>query len=347
MESKKRKALEVTLPDLFAYLALPENLARVAEATFKHTRKGCLIKSIIEDCRESLPGDLRDVVTPQPTAFLFILEVISKATVTKDEMIQIIESLHKIMPVLFENQFTLNSRYVELRRTIFKKFPEGDVVKKAWSLLCLPAEDRKALKTNYQLQVYDRNCAQTDVSAKHVLEVVEALFSIPRDWVDEMILVALSTGARSIEILKVSEFFEDPEDKGWIKIKGVAKSKGETRVIKKPLIGECVTGKDICASVDTLRLQVQADKHWDLSKMTNTEINNGVSATLQKRTRKIFGQKFTFHKLRALYAALAWFKVSELTKLTMTANAFYSAVLGHKPTSLGTSLSYQRFTVTK
>ena len=80
----------------------------------------------------------------------------------------------------------------------------------------------------------------------------------------------------------------------------------------------------------------------DAKEMTVQKLVSLVDPRANKLIRGLFGEDYTFHATRAIYAQMAWISYAPPG---MSQTSFYSQVLGHKEGSLTTALSYQTFSI--
>jgi hypothetical protein len=284
------------------------------------------------------------------TTELSVVYTILDQCTLEDTVRYILIYLKQLIEALYHNVSSRNQIFCRTRKRINQRF--GSIRYEVKRVLHISLPESEMLRLRYNAQVYETNVNQKDIADKKVVQVIQDMRSSP-DWVNLMIVVALSVGSRMIEIVRVSNF-ELTEHPKLIRIVGVAKQK-ETdmpKVITKPVIG--LRAKNVIDIVSFIRRTLSRTRVWGLGVnpdgtytygdyKTNQEISSTISVPLQKKVRELFGENFSFHKLRSVYAELAWKR--QYKHLTMSKTAYYSYVLGHKPTSLTTALSYQRFDI--
>jgi hypothetical protein len=146
----------------------------------------------------------------------------------------------------------------------------------------------------------------TKVTLNQVQDMMNHFLS-SNDLLDKVLAIQLASGARTIEALKVSHFekvsyFRDGMDSGhMIRVIGLAKSKSKYKdELIRPLL--FINTKDFLTLVK--RVREGLEKQYQLSSLSDTQINDMFSNQLIKRVRrlKIKGIK-SAHDMRKLYAA--------------------------------------------
>lgn len=357
-------AKQQELVGLFADLAQPENLNKIRRETMIEGRKHVseTIMDAIKPFIASLPPDTKNEFEGCRLAELPCIITLLENVTTPETIKKIIPYLQELMPVIYQNTNSRTSNYGALRDSIEEKYKDyPDIIQMTKSVLHISQASALERKMNYAADVHQRNINQIEISDKAILKIISD-YQFSTNWRELMVVAGLAVGSRMIEIIKVSDYKKPdaPANPHWIKIIGVAKDTGEgerdakdglggKRIIVKPIIG--LVNDDIIRIVSTIRKILSDSKNWDLGKLpdgretkgqpkSNQAIANNVSQMLQQTVKKMVGEPYTFHKLRAMYAEMAWtiYPVQGKTK-----TAYYSEVLGHKPTSLTTALSYQRF----
>jgi hypothetical protein len=257
-----------------------------------------------------------------------IIETGSKRTVEK-----IIEPLQKLIPAIWQNLESRKNIYVKIRKTVNQFHPElKEFYKKGLHISSLDSFD---LKVNYNNKVYQRNIQQLQLDKAVALKLVQDLKETVR-WENLMIVIAMCVGSRMIEIAKLSKYYPLGNGLNEIFVCGLAKCKDEKRECMRPVAGG-LDANDIIGLVEVVRTCLQIGE-----TESNSAISSRLSKPLQKQVRALFGKTMTFHKLRSVYAELAW--EANIDK-NLSKPAFYAKVLGHKPQNLSTALSYQRYVI--
>lgn len=302
------------------------------------------------------------------------------AQATHQQMIEAIPLLATIYrSILYPNPRTMSTRISQLKKVIVKQFSNfPEVLQLAQSSLKAPVEVSKSLKKNYQAKLYDTNKKLRQLDDAEIFSIINKI-QFSDDWRDRGILLGLSSGARLIELARLS-FFQGYEDDSTYLIQvnvakkrngseepvikteaeyqemlnmGVedwAKSK-DLQVIKKNLIGIpidqfTVTLKNFRISIKDLYKvnvgYVQGESP-DPPPISNVEVTKRLHRPLSKRVRQLFkDDAMNFHDLRSIYATLSF---DLFAPENVSANAWVSDVLGHQKGSLATSISYQKFSI--
>jgi hypothetical protein len=249
--------------------------------------------------------------------------------------------------------------------SIQEKFGDGKISEKAKEVLRLPKESALLRNKNYSAKVFAQHRHQRQIVDSDVLEQIN-LLRYKKDWVDLTLLVGLAVGSRLIEILKVSTF-ETAEHPNYIKVIGVAKDRNDkeikeahlhlgveekianSRTFVKPILGG-ILSDELIEIVDKIRVQFSDqhgidlgfEEHEGRQHRTRKQLTNLADKRVNDKIREIFGQEYTFHDSRAIYAQLAFI---QFAPQGISQTAYYSEVLGHSENSLTTALSYQKFAI--
>ena len=290
-----------------------------------------------------------------------------------DKLKAILHPLRQVGETLYLNANTRSRFYSEFRTMLTLKFPRSEEylteIRKATSL---DYESHQKLVQAAQHRVIQTNTEGLMFEAVTVFNVIRKLNESPM-WAERGVAVALACGARSIEILKISEFRPVPkgEDEGaaegakgenWIIQIGIAKDKEQKkrkeaaataaaeglsaldipREVKKPLL--VLTPAQLIASIAFIREQSSLDgKGW--AHTPNTEVNSKTHYQLNRAIQHAFGRSdISFHRItRALYGRITFDTFHHDPGLSLT--AWVSSVLGHQIGSLQSALNYQAVTV--
>jgi integrase len=158
-----------------------------------------------------------------------------------------------------------------------------------------------------------------------------------------IILLALTTGRRQVELLKTLEIDYNKNRKQKIYFKGIVK-KGSKSIDKEAGTILFITIQETKKYLNMLR------KLLPTQKMENIKINqkyNGVIASaLIRYTKDIIGFKLKFHDLRSLYAEYAWETLGEGYTNKAT---FFDMVLNHKvePTTADNYFKFKNKRISK
>lgn len=351
------------LLSVFAELAEPYNLELIKREVSKEGKQKQKSTFVLDA--------FAAYVSNQPTIEQSLFEKCKNNE--KDFMIRLIETtdpdtaersipyVQKLMGALYPK---IGTRHVYNKqvRDAYKLYDDYnlDIYKQACKVIHITKKEHAGIKNGYAKTVYDRHKQQVGVSYNDVMDFIET-HKDSTDWRMLTLVIGVSTGSRLIEILRVSDFQENTGYFKLIKVIGLAKDKGYEsadvlrddkgrRMLIKPTVG--LTAKEVIHIVSSLRHSLSIERNWNLGTLpdgtetkgvdkTNSEITRSVSKGLQAKVRSYFDQSLTFHKLRAMYAEMAY--MEDPLNERMTKTSYFSTVLGHRPNSLQTALSYERF----
>ncbi len=151
-------------------------------------------------------------------------------------------------------------------------------------------------------------------------------------WVDLSILVALASGRRAIEVLKVGAF--NKVDDHHVLFSGQAKTKSRG-VIKPYKIPVLIHSDTFIEAFNKLRMST----HFEY--MSNDEINAGTAARLNMHFRRYMGVEkgLVFKDSRAIYLALMLESYHDNSMGTV--EAFGAMLLGHSELDVSTQVIYK------
>jgi hypothetical protein len=97
-------------------------------------------------------------------------------------------------------------------------------------------------------------------------------------------------------------------------------------------------------------IREQISNHYNVSlgpeykgrEITRKQVTNLVDKQANTKIKELFGEGYTFHDARAIYAQLAYIQHAPPS---LSQTYYYSQVLGHAENSLTTALSYQKFSI--
>jgi len=277
----------------------------------------------------------------------------------------IIPLFAKVIPALYPNLQTRANKFSNISTFIKKRFPQLEDL--ANDNFHVTREEHAELIKHANKKVFDRNAKQIEIVDAEVLRIINDLRWVPAnlDWTAQFIFIGLATGARLIEIAEVSRF-EAADNPMEIRVVGVAKDpndKAESRlaededkedkkdkkeddqedkkrIITKPIVGG-PTGKEIVEKVEKLRQELA--RHFNLDELEERrQVTNLLDHALNKRIKQLFGEQFTFHSTRGIYATLAYAFYAPNDK---SPPVYFSEILGHQKDSMNSALSYQVFTL--
>lgn len=148
--------------------------------------------------------------------------------------------------------------------------------------------------------------------------------------VQNIVLVMVTTGARLIEVLRVSQFDQVPNAPRLVSVTGFAKkSSSYTGSVTKPLV--VITYLRLQEAVEYVRLSLASEEG-----RTNKQVSSKYGKAVQRFTHQFaFLPKTTAHDFRRLYAQLSFV---EFAPKSTSLQAWTKKVLNHE--SLMTSINY-------
>ena len=256
----------------------------------------------------------------------------------------------QLLPVLYTKISVLNTWLSTISGTIQKKFHTDEklgveIVRTAKNKLRLSKEERKLQQINYAAKVAKANAQQKELTDTKVLEVINSLRTAiaedqkGKDVISRICLVGLCVGSRISEIVSVSTYTE-VDNPHYVQVEGVSKERKKVdgpaapRTFIKPVI--LLLSEELIDVIISLRQQLETHYKIDLGEgagpedakeMTVQKLVSLVDPRANKRIRELFGEDYTFHATRAIYAQMAWISYAPPG---MSQTSFYSQVLGHK-----------------
>lgn len=247
---------------------------------------------------------------------------------------QIFPLLQRLLIAIYPNEGSLASRIIAWRKPLKEKYgAQSDVHVLSMEKLGIPRERVQARREEYTNAVREavRERKTATFTEADVMRVIKD-GSLSNDIAKNIVAVLLATGSRLIECLKVSEFLEEKGQPGLIRVVGTAKGRNTTpKVIVRPLVGLSAT--------DVIDLVKHIRGAYDFSSLSNEKATMKVDASVNKAATEYFGEPITAHKLRYIWASLAYQKFGG----NVPEQEWLREMLGH--TSADTSLIYTQMTV--
>lgn len=153
-------------------------------------------------------------------------------------------------------------------------------------------------------------------------------------WSRRAVAIALLTGRRFIEIVKVGNFKESKSSPYHILFSGQAKTSFKKTYVF-PLCTDKVNAKEVIKSINRIRNEWTIPKGLD--KKDNYESSFVGGATVRQTARYWFPQVNTFKDLRGVYGAICY---NKFAKDKITETRYLSDILGHHHTDLKSGMSY-------
>jgi len=213
-----------------------------------------------------------------------------------------------------------------------------------------------AFRTDKGVALRLKNEAASRLFAKHDKQImvsrakVEALLlELPKSqhWVDLAIFIALASGRRMIEVVKVGNF--EPVDNYHVLFSGQAKMKtrDDATPYKMPIL---VDESVFFEAFYKLRAELEKVKFCGslVKDLHNDKVNASLAQRLNKYVRQFLGDpddnlnkvsRLTFKSLRAIYANMAAKRFHDTAEMSI--EVFYSNLLGHGAEDVLTQTSYK------
>ena len=276
---------------------------------------------------------------------------------------KIIGYLEQPLRALTEPNLNMVDQYFSKVNEAYKDKFGTNSAQHVWSkkTLHLTPEEKNMKNKEASSRRMEKNVNPQEIMDTQVYNLILKGQALDAGWKDKFIAIALSCGARLIEIASpgVSKFSESKDAPGQLHQEGVAKDehgtevRGAKRLVDKPIIQLQV--QELLKMIEDARRLLKEEKESspevvellerkeDLTSDQKKLITNRINAPLNERVREVMGQEYHFHTLRAIYGNLSY----QLFGSNMSINAWLSRVLGHKPGSLSTAASYSTITITK
>jgi hypothetical protein len=245
--------------------------------------------------------------------------------VNEQNMIEMFGMLNVVVPRVAGDSLTQNT-YYKIRKAVIAKYgKESEMYSKSLTLMVFDRNRWYENRARYNAKVSQANENPVQFSFDTVAKVVEVLMA-SNNYVDALLLLQFSSGARIGELLYFAEF-EDAKPP-YIKQIGVLKSKTD-RTVTKPVL--FLTVEDFLGRFKRLKEQLKPlnIKTDDDARKLNVKIN--------RRVKQVFANKdLHTHDLRKIYADLSYKTYADKQQKS----AWVSRVLGHDMKSIQVSSSY-------
>lgn len=227
-------------------------------------------------------------------------------------------------------------------RSLIKKKHGEDSPQYTASLREMKYRDKAAMIAHQRERLKQKHTNEKEritIKASDVFRVIDES-KTSKDIHELIVFVQLATGARFIEVVKISKFEPVKDNPCFIHINGVAKKKRKTDAdmeFNKPLINSC--SDEVIEAVQAIRAAVSPS----MTDKTNAEITQSLSSSTQLRAAKLFkgavgNKKVTTHVLRKIYGVLSYQIFADKEKYSLS--GWLNHVLGHAENDLENSLHY-------
>lgn len=208
----------------------------------------------------------------------------------------VFDTLNRILKALyFENEGTLAAVVNQYRNIIKKVFHDKPEIKNMMYNIGLTKHQIEKRKADYARKVKNRNNNRNNLPVIYIEDVIDTIKKLKDDKKvhNNVVAVLLATGLRCIEILKVSEIYEDDTD--FFKFKGLAKNPNDESIHTRHLLG--MTNFELIQLINKIRNKLNVEG-------TNTQISNRLNLALNKYFSRYF--PMSLHKARYIYANICF-----------------------------------------
>lgn len=276
------------------------------------------------EINNALRHTYKDLPTSKSSRVLLLnvwTSVVSAASNSRDgkitrEWIKLLNSLDKVVKVILQNENSSEAAFVQFRKPIKTKYGDkSEIYKQSLYLLGVSQERSKQRKEAYSAEVKVRNSLRgkmKPIYVEDVLEIIQKL-KVSNNPYEQTLAVMLATGARSIEVFKVSTF-KSTDVPMAIHIKGIAKDRSNNNlqnvVVIRDLVG--LNGDEVCELVDDIRNTINVrGTNREIADRTNMSLNKVAAKWLNRELKQAAGKKITAHKCRYIYGNVAFLLYGE------------------------------------
>jgi hypothetical protein len=201
--------------------------------------------------------------------------------------LRLYKSLDRIIKALYDNENTMEGVCTVFRKVVRAKYGDASEIYKQSIYNMGVSQDRsKERKQEYAAKVKVRNAARAELQPIYVEDILAVIQKLKNsnDPYEQSLAVLLATGSRSIELFKVSKYYEIKGDPQRITVKGLAKDKGKNDlgnvVLTRNLVG--LTGPEVVELVHEIRDELNLKgSNEKISQITNTPLNKAFQKTIQ------------------------------------------------------------------
>ncbi len=188
---------------------------------------------------------------------------------------QLFENLDKLLKILYKNPLTLRGILSELRKSLKNERFEPLIYEESIKLMGMSIQESKNIAEKYKNEVQARNVNRGDLPVIYIEDIYNLLDQLiqSNNPYELSIAVEISTGARSIEVFKVSKFEEVEDHPNQIRVIGLAKDKNANNLENVVLVRNLVHLKanQVINAVNKISVMydrvVNAYKKWKFRKL--------------------------------------------------------------------------------
>ena len=235
------------------------------------------------------------------------------------QWIQLLESVDKIIKLLYNNNSTLEKVLTEFRRVIKEKYgDDSELYKQSIYKTGISQAESLQKKKDYKDSVLLKNLNRDDLEIFYTDEIENVIYEMSKssNFLKKTIAVLLSTGSRLIEVLKVGKF--EIVDENHINFSSLAKNDDNSKIVKRPL--NFLNSKEVIDLINQIRNGLRLDDD-------NKIISDRYNSQINRFVKKLFlDRPLTTHKLRYIAANIAYI----LHGGYATPNSWIQQYLGHR-----------------
>lgn len=246
-------------------------------------------------------------------------------------------ALQSVLKKLYTNPTTFNVMVSKFRKPI-KTDPSLDLEIYRQSLVILgrTREEAQQQSEEYRAKVAARNADRASYPVLYVEDVFDLMDRLinSNDPYELTLAVALATASRSVEIFKVSRYFEVDGQPNQIKVVGIAKDKGNNNFADVVLVRNLVhlTSDQVLEAIETIRSDFDLDRlsNQKISSMTNTALNKAFREhviPLFTPQDKSYLKTLSSHKCRYISGYISYLVYAKPKRIPE--ESYLQAQLGH------------------
>ena len=237
---------------------------------------------------------------------------------------QLFENLDKLLKILYKNPLTLRGILSELRKSLKNERFEPLIYEESIKLMGMSIQESKNIAEKYKNEVQARNVNRGDLPVIYIEDIYNLLDQLiqSNNPYELSIAVEISTGARSIEVFKVSKFEEVEDHPNQIRVIGLAKDKNANNLENVVLVRNLVHLKanQVINAVNKIRYMLNTTgTNREISDRHNKQLNKAfkkyvkplaeVNATEEQKETEQFKdylKNLTSHKTRYLFGNISY-----------------------------------------
>lgn len=264
------------------------------------------------------------------------------AVVKQANLKDIFKDINKVYHKLITNPSTLDNYFTaDVRKPISVRFGiDSREHKLAKELVRLDYEVKGKLLKDAKTKVFQKNQNTIQTDSKFIIDLIRDNVH-SEDSLRVAVALLIASGSRPIELFARSEYKK--LDNGWVTQSNIAKKKGESVSVKKPLI--YLSADQFIEALTKLRESLKGRFKNIVSPKTG-QLSSSINTAANNVAKKIFEgkQDFTLYTARKLYANLSYDLYGKNKKTIVgdspNLQVWISSVLGHQEGSLSTSANY-------